>query len=186
MANTIIETDIVGLYAAIVAAISAQFPTLATVEFDDAGEDRELPPVPACLLQLTEFEAEPDLDPGTDQICVMARFEAELVLGFRTPEVKRSARVLAAAMCAFLHKLRHFPNGKAGAIEVLGAWPSQFKPQLDQYEVWRVEWRQPLYLGESVWAAEAEGTTPSNPVYSWSPEIGTGHDDKYNETISRN
>lgn len=179
MANTIIETDIVGLYAAIVAAIATKFPDLATVEFDDADEDHDLPAVPACLLQLAEWDAEPDLDPGTDQICVMARFEAELVLGFRTPEVKRSARVLAAAMCAFLHKLRHFPNGKAGAIEVMGAWPSQFKPHLDQYEVWRVEWRQPLYLGESVWAAEATGSTPDKPIYSWVPEIGNDHEDKY-------
>lgn len=177
MANAIIETDIPGLYAAIVASIQAAFPDLQTVEFDRDDSERTVLPVPACLLELTELEAEPDLDPGTDQICVMARFEAELVLGFRTPAVKRSARVLAAALCAHLHKTRHWPNGKAGAIEVMGAWPSQFKPELDQYEVWRVEWRQPLYLGESIW--KNDGTTPTEIYYGFTPEIGAGHEADY-------
>lgn len=181
MAHPIIETDIPGLYTAIVAAISAQFPDLQTVEFDRDDTDRQPPAVPACLLELTEMEAAPELDPGTDQLAVMARFEAELILGFRTPAVKRSARVLAGALCAFLHKQRHWQNGKAGAIEVLGAWPSQFKPDLDQYEVWRVEWRQPLNLGADYWAAEALGTVPSTILYGYTPDIGTGNEDKYEQ-----
>ncbi|WP_290876939.1 hypothetical protein [Aquabacterium sp.] len=179
MAHPIIETDIPGLYAAIVAAISAQFPELQTVEFDRDDSDRTSLPVPACLLELTEFEAAPELDPGTDQLAVMARFEAELVLGFRTPAVKRSARVLAAALCAFMHKQRHWPNGKAGAIEVLGAWPSQFKPDLDQYEVWRVEWRQPLNLGADIWAGEAGGVVPQTILFGYTPDIGIGHEQDY-------
>ena len=76
MANAYTEVSLAALHQAIAADITAAFPQLVTVEFYRETEDdgRTLPPMPACLLELTEFEAAPDLDPGTEQLAVTARF----------------------------------------------------------------------------------------------------------------
>lgn len=173
-ANT--EINLPDLHAAITAAISAQFPDLKTVEF--YREDRDSLPMPACLLDLAEFEDEPKEDPGTGQLAVMARFEAELILPMRTPQAKLSARVLAAAFAHFISKAR-WPGGKVGKVEGIRAYRDDFKPQLDQYEVWTVEWRQIIHLGASVWADE--GSVPTTVFLGQSPEIGFGHEQDYTQ-----
>ncbi|WOH61907.1 hypothetical protein [Bradyrhizobium sp. BWC-3-1] len=158
-------------------AIQAQFPDLQTVEF--YREDRDAVPTPACLLDMPEFEDAPDVDPGTDQLAVRCRFEADLILGFRTPQAKLSARVLAAALAQFIHKdLRRIVT-RMGPPEAIHAYRSDFKPELDKYEVWCVEWRQVVHLGESVWTND--GVIPTTVWTGISPDIGTGHEDDYTQ-----
>lgn len=168
--------DLGDLHATIVAAIAAEFPALATVEF--YREDRTELPVPACLLNLEEFEHEPDSDPGTEQISVALRFEAEFIMGFRDPNVKVEIRRLVGAFAAFLHRAR-WPGGHISPAMAIHAYRSDFKPQLDQYEVWVVEWRQIANLGASVWTGG--GITPTTIYLAQSPDIGTGNEDKYTQ-----
>lgn len=185
-ANT--EVDLAVLHAAIVADIKAAFPDLRTVEF--YREDRKTLPMPACLLEMVDLEAMLDDDPGTDQLSVMAQFEAELVIGFRTPQAKLSIRMLAASLSAWLRNRKWTdytgtrPKLPTGAAQVIGAYQDDFNivgrdgdRGLPQYEVWRVEWQQMIHLGQTVWTDEGE--TPSDPMFSWSPEIGDGHEDDY-------
>ncbi len=165
------EVDLVVLHEAIVADIKAAFPELVTVEF--YREDRKALPKPACLLELTEFEVLDDEDPGTEQLAVMVKFDAELVIGFRTPQAKRSIRLLAASLAAWLRKRRWTnysgtsPKLPTGAAMVIGAYEDDFKIMgrdtdhgLEQYEVWRVEWQQIIHLGKTVWTNE--GVTPTD------------------------
>lgn len=168
------EVDLSALHATITAAIQAKFPALQTVEF--YREDREELPVPACILDMPEFEGAPEVDPGTGQLAVMMRFEAEFIIGFRTPAAKMSVRMLVAAFAAFLHEAR-WPGGLTGPAEHIHAYKDDFKPVLDQYEVWCVEWRQVVHLGESVW--NDAGVTPTTIYLGFAPEIGTGYEDKY-------
>lgn len=174
MANANTEVDLGVLHSAIVADIAAQFPQLVTVEF--YRDDRKSLPVPACLLELTELEAMPDEDPGTEQLAVMAKFEAELIIGFREVDgvrAKQSIRVLAAALSAWMRKRRWTnpadPTKKlpTGAVEVIGAYQDDFSvmgrqrdQDLPQFEVWRVEWQQIIHLGNTVWTDE--GTQPTD------------------------
>lgn len=167
-ANTNITLEVI--YAAIEADIKAKFPALVTVEFD--REDRKTLPKPACLLTLVEFEASPDNDPMTEQLCVLASFEAELVIGFNGLNAKKNIRKLAANMAAWLHNRRwNMPGytgepGRAGSklptgpCMVGGAYPDEFQPELDQFEIWRVEWSQLIHLGDTVWTNE--GVTPTD------------------------
>jgi hypothetical protein len=165
------------IHARIVAAIQAKFPDLQTVEF--YREDRDALPAPACLLDMQEFEDAPDVDPGTDQLAVRCRFEADLILGFRTPQAKLSARVLAAALAQFIsNDLRRIVT-RMGPPEAIHAYRSDFKPELDKYEVWCVEWRQVVHLGESVWTNE--GVIPTTVWTGISPDIGTGHEPDYSQ-----
>ncbi len=171
-ANTNIDLSVV--HDAIVADIKAAFPNLQTVEF--YREDRKSLVTPACLLELTELEADPDNDPGTEQLAVLAKFEAELVIGFRPQagsmaKAKLSIRMLAAALEAWL-RMRRWTNPAdpakklpTGEAMVIGAYQDDFSvmgrrqdQDLSQFEVWRVEWQQRLHLGETVWTDE--GVTP--------------------------
>jgi hypothetical protein len=176
-ANT--EISIQEVHARIVDAIKAAFPDLATVEF--YREDRDALDTPACLLDMAEFEDAPEADPGTGQLAVRCRFEAELVLGFRTPQAKLSARVLAGALAQFIHKDLRRVVTRLAPPEGIHAYRSDFKPELDKYEVWTVEWREIMHLGESVWKDGDADVTPTTVLFSYAPDIGTPHIEDYTE-----
>ena len=197
-ANT--EIDLDTLHDAIVADIKAKFPDLRTVEFyrgeGNDHDDRKTLPAPACLLSLTELEsADDDEDPMTGQLAVVAHFEAELIIRFTTPNAKRSIRKLAAAFAAWLRKRRWAnPNNPSkklptGPAMVIGAYqddftnlmPGQRDKPLDQFEVWKVEWRQLVHLGESEW--KDEGEVPTTVYLGMAPEIGIPHVDDYEQII---
>lgn len=180
MANANTVTTLDAVHDGIVAAIAAQFPDLKTVEAYRL--DRKSLPVPACLIELTEMDAVPDSDPGTNQLAVNARFEALLVIGFRQglKNPKREIRKLAASVAHFVRNKRW--GCPIGAAEVVGAYPDDFVPELDQFECWRVEWQQLIYLGEeNVWQDEPGATPPSRIFLGFVPNVGAGHEADYTE-----
>lgn len=176
MANANTVTTLDAVHSGIVAAIKAQFPDLKIVEAYRL--DRKNLPVPACLVELTEMDAAPDVDPGTEQLAVNARFEATFVIGFRQggKNPKLEVRKLAASFAAFARLQRW--GCPIGPAEVIGAYQDDFDPELDQYECWRVEWQQVIHLGDTVWKDEGEVPTP---FFSWSPEIGNDHGAAYRD-----
>lgn len=174
MANADTRVTLDALHNAIGQAIANKFPTLATVEAYRL--DRKALPLPACLFELVEFETSDDaMDPGTEQLAVTVRFEARFLIGFKTPQAKLQVRKLAASFAAFARLNRW--GVRVGPAQVIGAYPDDFDPELDQFECWRVEWTQVVHLGDPIiWD---EGETPSNPVYSWTPNVGTGNEPYY-------
>jgi hypothetical protein len=171
--------DLDALHDAITSDIQAQFPSLQLVEFYRTEERRAIP-LPAIILDLTEFEADPECDPGTEQLAVTARFEAEIIFGFNTPNVKREIRKFAAAFAAWM-RLRRWTGIVTDAAKVIGCYRDDFNPELDQYEVWRVEWTQVLYLGTNTWTND--GVIPTTVFAGYSPEIGLGNDDEYLQVV---
>lgn len=175
------EVTLDQFYDAVVADIREAFPEFATVEFD--REDRKDISLPAVLLEITEFEDNAPGDPQTEQWAAMARIEANVIFGFRTPALKLKIRKAATALALWL-RYRRFKHpdqpGKAlptGPALVGGCYKDDFEPELDQFEVWRVEWNQELTLGASVW--DENGTTPTDPLVGFSPNIGIGHEADY-------
>ena len=137
MADANIYVTVEEIQDAITQKIKTQFPDLQTVEFYRL--DRKNLPVPACILELVECEAAPDENPGTAQLAVRARFSAQLTIGFRQPgrkNPKLEIRRLAAAVAAFVHQQRW--GVRIDPAEVIGFWPDDFSPELEQFEVWRV------------------------------------------------
>lgn len=195
MTNAVTDIDLNELYVAIENDIKAAFPQFRTVEF--YREDRKELPKPACLLELTEMEVSVEDDPGTEQLCVLATFEASLVIdAIRTPQSQRQIRVIAAALAAWLRKRRWkkpgatpgtpgsvYPTGEA---LVIGAYQDDFRimggqrdQDLPQYDVWRVEWQQRIHLGHGIFTNE---TFPPPEVWvGQAPEIGTGNEDDYDK-----
>lgn len=191
MADANTQVSLADFHTAVVSDIHAAFPDLATVQFYREEDDRKPlaeSDLPACLLQVTEFETVPEEDGGTGQLPVQMRCEARLVLSFKTPAAKLAIRTLAAAFAAWMRKRRFTnPNDTAkklptGAAEVVGAYADDFSPELDQFEVWRVEWLQGADLGATVWGP---GDAPPTVVLaSFSPAVGTPHVGAYQVIFS--
>lgn len=172
--NTDTHIDLPALHDAIAAAIRAHFPALKTVAF--YRDDRTGMPLPACLLDMTSFDAAPEVDPGTGQLPVMLQFKAELRIALSTPALQLSVRVLAAAFAAFLHEKR-WPGGMSGPAQAIRAYKDEARPLPAQDEAWCVEWRQVAHLGQGAW--HDEGVTPTTVYLGFTPEIGLGKEDHY-------
>lgn len=170
-----LKCDLDALHQGIVDAIKAQFPQLVTVEDYREETERVQLRIPACLLELSEMTPVLEEDSGTDQLPVQLRFEARLILGFREQKVKRAIRTLAGSFAAWVYQ-NQFGQPVEGA-QVMGAYPDDFDPTLDQFEVWRVEWQHLAFLGDTVW--NGEEFLPQTVLVGISPDIGTDHEDDY-------
>lgn len=174
-ANTALDFDLI--HAQIVAQIVAQYPLFKTVQFYRDDETETLS-TPALLLEISEVEPDSSQDAGTGQLPAFLRFEARIIMGVRTPEVKSAVRRAALALAGWLH-LRAWGNGvNAGPCHVIACDKDEFDPRLDKWAVWRVEWRQQVFLGDSDWAGEESGGVPS-ARFSFVPDVGFGHEPDY-------
>lgn len=177
-------TDLAALHDAIAADLAAAFPGVR-VEFyrDDSPEGRrQLPfgdgvgdnaPRAYMLLDLDEMEASGADDPGTEQQALVARFEAEVIVKALQADAKLAVRVLAGSLAAHLRQRVRWPGAiLQGDIKVVGCYKDEFSPELDKFQVWRVEWLQEVWLGAGVW--KETGTTPS-VLFSYVPLVGPEH-----------
>ncbi|AUR12866.1 hypothetical protein PhaeoP48_02904 [Phaeobacter inhibens] len=167
--------DLDNLHEAIKAEISARFPAVATVE--DYGAPRKDLVLPAILVELVDMEVDPDSDPGTEQLPVISKWAARVVLSFRDDNVKREIRKLAGALGVLVHQNRW--GLKAGPAQVTYIGPDAFDPDFDNVEVWAVEWDQQIDLGQSVWTGE--GVTSDRVMIGYAPKIGPGQEGDYSE-----
>lgn len=167
------EIDLGAGLDAIVGALAEQFPAFKTVAAED--ESRQKLQVPALLVQLSELEPAPDKDPHTGQFPCHLRVEARIVMGHRTPQVRREVIKAAGAIAAFVHSNRFGVTW--GEAVILSVEPDEFSPKADSFDIWRIEWSHHVDLGPSYFVDE--GVTPSQVLTSWSPEIGPPHEAKY-------
>lgn len=188
MADALEGMDLSVLHQKIVEAFAEKFSTdFNLIAFYRDEEERRAPKVtelPALLLELTELEPDAENDANCEQLPVIARFEARIVvnamqdkaLSIETAKIK--VRALAAKLAHYLYKHKRFHKLPAGALSVDAIVEDAFYPELDRYEVWRVDFSIPILIGESVWISD--GITPT-PAYSWSPNIGAEHEQDYQD-----
>lgn len=184
MADAIAGVDFDQLHDVIEEKLRAQFPVFKLVQFYRDEEERKAPTakeLPALFLELTSFEIDDQGDMGTEQLPLIARFEARIIDTFNQRRAKINVRKLAAGVALYIFQNKHFTQlGKygVGVSSVEDISEDAFFPELDRFEVWRVDFSTQIVVGENVWAES--GVTPT-PVFSYSPEIGLGHEDKYQE-----
>lgn len=161
------KLDLDAYHDAVVAAIKAQFPIFETVE--DYPEDRKAVKTPACLIEIEEMDGDDAEDPGTEQQAMKMKIACRIILGLRTPKMRRMARKLCGDFAAFVRFQKFgMPVGEA---HVIGAYQDAFEPSLDQYEVWRLEWSQLAYFGTDVWMPDGS-VAPSQVFIGYAPDIG--------------
>lgn len=173
-ADTTVTLD--ALHTVIAAQIAAAFPSFETVEFYRDDEDAAVP-TPACLLEMTEADPQPDSDAGTGQWPVMLRFEARVVMPNRGPAVRLEIRKAATALAAWLNLRRWGSDAPSDECQVIACEKDEFAPNVDKFQVWRVEWAQLVMLGETAWTNE--GVVPTDVLYSFVPEVGAAYEEAY-------
>nr|WP_253308965.1 hypothetical protein [Rickettsia endosymbiont of Ceutorhynchus assimilis] len=134
------------LHQAICKTLKEEIPAIQTCEMYRA-ERREII-APAVFVELASLE--PGKDPGTEELALRARFEARVVVDGTVEDSQVVVRSLAAEVARVVSKNTwNVENVSPG--EFISAEIDGFRPELDAYLVWLVEWVHELHLGESFW-----------------------------------
>jgi len=132
------------LHQAICTTLKEEIPAIQTCEVYGAVH-REIV-APAVFVELVSLE--PGKDPGTEELALRARFEARVVVDGRNSSIV--VRSLAAEVARVVSKNTWRVKNIAPG-EFLSAEVDNFRPELDAYLVWLVEWTHELHLGKSIW-----------------------------------
>ncbi|WP_447933075.1 hypothetical protein [Wolbachia endosymbiont of Dactylopius coccus] len=133
------------LHQAICKTLKEEIPAIQTCEVYGAVH-REIV-APAVFVELVSLE--PGKDPGTEELALRARFEARVVVDGRNSSVV--VRELAAEIARVVNR-NTWGVENISPGEFLSAEVDDFKPELDAYLVWMVEWVNEIHIGKSVWS----------------------------------
>lgn len=136
------------LHQAICTTLKEEIPAIQTCEVYPA-ERREII-APAVFVELVSLE--PGKDPGTDELALRARFEARIVVDGMVEDSSIVVRSLAAEVARVVNK-NTWNVEKISPGEFISAGGDDFKPELDAYQVWVVEWVHEVHTGESIWSS---------------------------------
>ncbi|WP_264704363.1 hypothetical protein [Wolbachia endosymbiont (group B) of Apotomis betuletana] len=99
---------------------------------------------PAVFVELTSLE------PGKDELALKARFEARIVVDGTVEDSSVVVRTLASEVAKVVNKNTwNVKNVSPG--EFISAEVDEFRPELDAYLVWMVEWVHTIHVGRSIW-----------------------------------
>ncbi|WP_374699402.1 hypothetical protein [Wolbachia endosymbiont (group A) of Limnophora tigrina] len=103
---------------------------------------------PAVFVELSGFEK--GHDPGTEELALRARFEARIVIDSTIENAAIIVRTLAAEVARVVNKNTwNVKNVSPG--EFISGGGDDFRPELDAYLVWMVDWVHELHVGQSIW-----------------------------------
>lgn len=143
-------------------------PDVPTIEGDPPPQSQRAIRVPAVYIEISELE--PVSNPGDGRISVDARFEARCIVDPNGSRSHLAVRELASRVVRALQEIRR-PVAGHGHIRIERAGDEMFRPKMDGYEVWVVEYGVEVYLGE----LEPEGVTPTEIYFGMTPAIGPNH-----------
>lgn len=175
MANALAGADLELLHSTIVEKLKAQFPQFKLVEFYREEEERRAPSqqnLPALILDLPELELDPEGDMYTEQLPLVARFEARVIDTFNQPNAKLNIKKLAVQLAYYIFKNKRFHalnNSAVGHATVDAIVEDDFFLELDRFEVWRVDFSMQLGIGANIWDETGE-VTPDNPLFIFAGE----------------
>lgn len=160
------------LHQGICNTLKAEIPVIKTCEVYPAVR-REII-APAVFIELASLE--PGKDPGTEELSLRTRFEARVVIDSTIENASIIVRSLASEVARVVNK-NIWKMEKISPAEFLSAEPDAFKPELDAYLVWLVEWVHEVHLGDSVWAESS--IMPSTIYVGFTSETGVANKHKY-------
>ncbi|WP_341823226.1 hypothetical protein [Wolbachia endosymbiont (group A) of Clivina fossor] len=140
------------LHQAICNKLREEIPAIQTCEMYRAVR-REII-APAVFVELVSLE--PGKDPGTEELALRARFEARVVVDGTVEDSQVVVRSLAAEVARVVNK-NTWDVENVSAGEFISAGGDDFRPELDAYLVWMVEWVHEIHVGKSIFSG---GVTP--------------------------
>jgi hypothetical protein len=168
----ILPSELTRLHDAMTPAIAAAMPQVVYVK--DYPVLEEGMPLPALLYAVTNLV--PGEDPGDGRVCVLATFEACILVESSRDRAPLQAAVLAGKLVKLLH-YQYWGLDFVDHVRDVQAMPTDSIPALDHCSAWSVQWRQPVYLGDTewLWADEPPGTL----VFAFHPDTGPGSESGY-------
>jgi hypothetical protein len=162
------------LHTAIVAGLQTKLTGMVTVDAYPVIQRRIN--IPAVLVELSEMDA--GTDPGTGETALIGHFQARAVIDPNPSDAYMQVRELAARIAV---AIQHETWGLDISVsKLLQIGEDAFKPELDGYLCWMVEWTHEFHLGQTAWPYPDEtGLTLMLGLY---PDTGTGNEDKYWES----
>lgn len=134
------------LHEAMTDAIKAAMPQVVYVQ--DYPVLEEGMPLPALIYALTNLA--PWEDPGDGRVSLLATFEACILVESSRDRAPLQAAILAGKLVQLLHN-QYWDLDFVDHVRDVQAMPTESIPELEQCSAWSVQWRQPVYLGETEW-----------------------------------
>ncbi|WP_155419334.1 hypothetical protein [Chromobacterium subtsugae] len=139
---------------------AALAPAVAVALYPALEDGMQLPMV---ALELDEFA--PGIDPGNNQLGLVATMQARVILDPNLVDAELLIRQLAARVALEVHRAHGFGLESVAAAKIRRLVPDGFsRPELEGYLVWLVEWTHEVDIGE-----EADLTEPLAPVWGGGP-----------------
>lgn len=165
-------SELIQLSQAITTTLQARMPGLASVQALTAAEQNTV--LPALIHAFTALQ--PAADPGDGRTCILASLEARLLVDAQHPQAPLQAATLAAQLTQLLRQqfwnldfVEASINANARQAVSTDALPAAVE--------WRVQWQQPLYLGDVQWPWPDQ--PPGTLLFAFSPDTGLAHKDAY-------
>ncbi|KVU78245.1 hypothetical protein WK72_30640 [Burkholderia ubonensis] len=157
------------LHDAIEQGLRIKLPAMKRIEaYPRLGQKIE---TPLIAIELSEFE--PGHDDGTDDVPLIARMQARIVFDPIDEGAEMAVREVAARVAMAVHmQTWDLPITPGKVVQVA---EDPFRPQLDTYCVWLVEWTHEFGLGMAL------GEIPDGPTILWGvdPDVGSGSEGRY-------
>jgi len=148
---------------ALVAKLQAALPDIPVITADAPQATQRSLRVPAVYLEIDSIE--PLQEAGDARLLADVRWQARVLVDPNQARADLLVRALAARVAVALHEIRR-PIPGHGHIRLLQATDDAFRPEIDGYKVWLVEFGIEIALGD----LDTPGITPS--------EIHVGSDSK--------
>jgi hypothetical protein len=134
------------LHQAICYTLKREIPVIQSCEVYPAIRKELI--APAVFVELASLE--PGKDAGTEELALRARFEARVIIDSTIENASIVVRSLASEVARVVN--RNTWNVKnISPDEFTSAEMDGFRPELDAYLVWLVDWVHEVHLGKSVW-----------------------------------
>lgn len=150
------------LHEAIERDMRVKLPTIKRIEaYPRLGQKIE---TPLIAIELNEFE--PGHDDGTGDVALIARMQARVVFDPIDEGAELAVREVAARVAMVVHgNTWELPITPGKVVQVA---EDPFRPQLDTYCVWLVEWTHEFGLGIEL------DEIPDGRSVVWGVDPGTG------------
>ncbi|MFK0086501.1 hypothetical protein ACIQUS_04320 [Pseudomonas sp. NPDC090755] len=163
--------ELATLHEAITSTIKTAMPGIQTV--DAYALENENTALPALFHAISGLK--PGVDPGDGRACILATFEARILVDSGQPQARLQAATLASQMTVLLRK-QFWEVDFVEAAKSVQALPAQPVAGSTLPVEWRVQWEQALLLGSVQWPWPNE---PGPLVFAFSPDTGLEHEGSY-------
>ncbi|MDG9891210.1 hypothetical protein [Pseudomonas juntendi] len=166
------EHELTRLHEAMTATIKEAIPQLQGVESYPVLEEGMA--MPLMIYAMTNVQ--PGEDPGDGRVCIVATFEACILVESARDKAPLQAAILATKLASLLH-YQQWGLDFTMPVEGVQAMPTMPVPELAECAAWAVQWHQTLYLGDTTWLWENQ--PPGSLVFAFDPDTGPGNEDQY-------